>query len=64
MSICGIILIAQDPPKKKVRKEIKRNTVVVVIDTVTVSTAERAADEIYLEQKKVMNELDSLNKKK
>jgi hypothetical protein len=52
------VIIGQDPPKKKIRKEVKRNTVRIVIDTVTTDKAERLPlDTIAMEQRKTMNEL-------
>ena len=61
MSICVLIGTAQEP-KIPIKKEQKRNSVRLRVDTTVVS--ERYADTIYLEQMRVMNELDSLNKKK
>ena len=64
LSICVIILTAQEPkiPEIPIKKEIRGNTVYLVVDTTIVS--ERYADTIYMEQKKVMEALDSLNNKK
>ena len=55
------MIIGQDPPKK-VRKEIKRNSVRIVVDTTTVSERP-VADSIVMEQRKVMKELKEQTEK-
>lgn len=60
-----ISLAAAQEPAKKTKKEKKQEPKSAnVIDTITVSKVERAADTLYLEQSIVLNKLDSLIQEK
>jgi len=58
-----ISFMAGQEPAKKIKKK-KDQPPAVVVDTITVSTVERAADTIYLEQSIVLDKLDSLIQEK
>ena len=52
-----LLLVAQEPETQKINKK-RVQSLRVIVDTTTVSV--RPADSIYLEQKIMMNKLDSL----